>query len=91
MVLFIEKYKILYIYQYGFRRRHSTSLTLIDIVDKIKYALDKNKYVLSIFLDITKAFNSVKHEMLHKKLEHYGFNYLSKLSVNSLPVPMHKQ
>ena len=42
MVLFIDKYKILYIYQYGFRRRHSTSLALIDIVDNIKDALDKN-------------------------------------------------
>ena len=73
MVLFIEKYKILYIYQYGFRRRHSTSLALIDMVDKIKDALDKNEYVLGIFLDITKAFDSVNHEMLYKKLEHYGF------------------
>ena len=60
MALFIEKYKILYIYQYGFRRRHSTSLALIDIVDKIKDALDKNEYVLGIFLDITKAFDSMK-------------------------------
>ena len=73
MVLFIEKYKILYTYQYGFRGRHSTSLALIDIVDKIKDALDKNEYVLGIFLDITKAFDSVNHEILYKKLEHYGF------------------
>ena len=73
MVLCIEKYKILYIYQYGFRRRHSTSLSLIDIVDKIKDALDKNEYALGIFLDITKAFDSVNHEKLYKKLEHYRF------------------
>ena len=73
MVLFIEKYKILNIYQYGLRRRHSTSLALIDIGDKIKDALDKNEYVLGIFLDITKAFDSVNHEILYKKLEHYGF------------------
>ena len=68
MVLIIEKYKILHIYQYGFRRRHSTSLALIDIVDKIKDALDKNEYVLVIFLDIIKAFDSVNHEILYKKL-----------------------
>ena len=41
MVLFIQKYKILYIYQNGFRRRHSTSLALIDIVDKKKMTLTK--------------------------------------------------
>ena len=73
MVLFIENYKKLYIYQYGFRRKHSTSLALKDIVDKIKDALDKNEYVLGIFLDITEAFDSVNHEILYKKLEHYGF------------------
>ena len=36
-------------------------------------ALDKNEYVLGIFLDITKAFDSVNHEILYNKLEHYGF------------------
>ena len=43
MIAFIEKHKILYDFQYGFRKNHSTALALIDIVDKIKFALDKNE------------------------------------------------
>ena len=61
MMNFIDKHKILFIYQYGFRKKHSTSLALIDIVDKIKFALDKNDYALGILLDITKAFDSINH------------------------------
>ena len=70
---FIEKHKILYLYQYGFRKNYSTCLALIDIVDKIKNALDQNDYVMGIFLDITKAFDSINHGILYSKLEHYGF------------------
>ena len=73
MIKFIEKHKILYLYQYGFRKNYSTCLALIDIVDKIKNALDQNDYVMGIFLDITKAFDSINHGILYSKLEHYGF------------------
>ena len=41
MIAFIEKHKIIYDFQYGFRKNHSTTLALIDIFDKIKFALDK--------------------------------------------------
>ena len=86
MMNFIDKHKILFVYQYGFRKKHSTSLALIDIVDKTKFALDKNDYALGILLDITKAFDSINHDILITKLENYGFrghssvflrNYLS--------------
>ena len=73
MIAFIEKQKILYDFQYGFSKIHSTTLALIDIVDKIEFALDKNEYALGIFLDITKAFDSINHDILLTKLEHYGF------------------
>ena len=73
MISFIEKHKIIYIYQYGFRRKHSTTLALIDVIDKILFFLDKNEYVLGVFLDITKAFDSVNHDILCEKLDHYGF------------------
>ena len=62
-----------FIYQYVFRKKHSTPLALIDIVDKTKYAIDNNEYALNIMLDITKAFDSIHHEILLSKLEHYGF------------------
>ena len=41
MIAFIEKHKILYDFQYGFWKSHSTASALIDIFDKIEFALDK--------------------------------------------------
>ena len=73
MMNFIDKHKIVFVYQYGFRKKHSTSLALIDIVDKIKFALDKDDYAMGIQLDVTKAFDSIKHDILITKLENYGF------------------
>jgi exonuclease III len=69
---FIAKYNILHCNQFGFRRNHSTSMALATIVDKIVCALNNNEFVLGVFLDFSKAFDTVKHEILIKKLEHYG-------------------
>ena len=73
MLTFIEKHKILYINQYGFRKGFSTTLALIDVVDFIKRCIDNKEYVLGIFLDLEKAFDSIDHDILLAKLDHYGF------------------
>ena len=73
MIKFIEKHKILYINQFGFRKKFSTTLALIDTIEYIKTTLDNNQYVIGIFLDIRKAFDTVNHNIMCKKLEHYGF------------------
>ena len=69
---FLEKYNILYEFQYGFRQGHSTSHALVEIVDKIKFAMDNNEMTCGIFLDLSKAFDTVNHEILLNKLDHYG-------------------
>ena len=69
---FFEKHCILFIYQYGFRKLHSTTLALIEITDKIKTSIDEGKYVMGIYLDLTKAFDTVDHEILLHKLSIYG-------------------
>ena len=73
MIVFIDKHKILYMKQYGFRQGFSTTLALIDVIDDIKRALDKGEYAIGIFLDVEKAFDSINHAILLHKLEHYGF------------------
>ena len=70
---FIEKHKIIYINQFGFRKGYSTTLALIDVVDYIRKAIDNNEYVIGIFLDLEKAFDSIHHGILLSKLAHYGF------------------
>ena len=63
--------KILIKNQFGFRRLHSSYMALIVVVDKITKALDNEDYVIGIFHDFSKAFDTVNHEILLDKLSHY--------------------
>ena len=72
LLSFINKHKLLYKFQFGFRSEHSPSLALIILVDKISQALEDGDYVLGLFLDFSKAFDTVNHNILYKKLEFYG-------------------
>jgi hypothetical protein len=76
-VEFIDKNNILYINQYGFRIGHTTSLALTIFIDKITTALSQNKSTIGVFLDFSKAFDTVDHEILFSKLEHYGIRGLA--------------
>ena len=70
---FLERYKILYDKQYGFRKKkHSTYMALITVMDKLMNAIENGEYVIGIFLDFSKAFDTVNHDILQEKLEHYG-------------------
>ena len=70
---FIGKYNILAPEQYGFTANSSTELAITTIYDKFLDNLDKNHYTCAIFLDIKKAFDSLDHKILLKKLDHYSF------------------
>jgi hypothetical protein len=72
LINFINKHKILYKYQFGFRKNHSTTLALIEITDNILQDLEKGKCSAGIFIDFKKAFDTVDHKILISKLEHYG-------------------
>ena len=61
-----------FMYQYRYRKLHSTTLALIEIVDKIKKWLDDRNYVIGIYLDLTKAFDTVNHDILLYELKQYG-------------------
>ena len=72
LMSFLEKHKLWYLFQFGFRKLHSTTLAIIEITDMIKKYLDMGNYVFGLFLDLTKAFDTVDHEILLKKMERYG-------------------
>ena len=57
--------------QYGFRAKYSTELALIELVDRIYSQLDE-KIPIAIFMDLSKAFDTIDHEILISKMEHYG-------------------
>ena len=69
---YLKTNNILYKYQFGFRKSHSTNLAIVHVIDEIYSHLNQNMYGLGIFLDLKKAFDTVDHEILLSKLEHYG-------------------
>ena len=77
LLSFISKYRLLYSNQFGFRRGHSPDLALICLVDKISNALENGEYVLGLFLDFSKALDTVNHNILLIKLEYLGIRDIS--------------
>ena len=69
---FLTAKGILHEQQFGFRSGHSTSHALHSTVNVIKSATNNNKHVLGIFIDLSKAFDTLDHRILLNKLEHNG-------------------
>ena len=71
LIRFIEKY-ILCKSQFGFRSKDSILQAILSTIDKKQTAIKDGKYSCGIFLDLSKAFDTVNHRILLQKLEHYG-------------------
>ena len=69
---FLMKHNVLYTSQYGFRTEHSTIHAVTELIGNILKGFEENKITLGLFLDLSKAFDTLKHSTLLEKLEHYG-------------------
>ena len=74
---YLTKNKLLYDSQYGFRKLHSTELAALEFTDKIILNLDEGKLPLAIYLDLSKAFDTIDHSILISKLKYYGVRGMS--------------
>ena len=65
---------LFYNHQYGFREKYSTESATLEFIDRLFKNLDSNKIPITVFLDLSKAFDTIDHNILVTKLKHYGIN-----------------
>ena len=74
---FLNIHNCIYELQFGFRSGHSTNHALISLTEMIREALDNSSFACGVFIDLQKAFDTVDHNILLSKLEHYGVRGLA--------------
>ena len=58
----------------GFRKSHGTQHSLLTMLKKWKRGIDDGAYVSALFMDLSKAFHTINHDLMLAKLKSYGFS-----------------
>ena len=72
LISFFNKHDILHSSQHGFRTNHSSNSAIAEVFDCVTLALNKELLSLALFVDVSKAFDSLNHQLLFAKLNIYG-------------------
>ena len=72
LTYFVNKHNILSDNQFGFRKKYSTYMASLDLINYILTGLDQKECTLGVFVDLSKAFDTVDHNILLNKLRYYG-------------------
>ena len=71
-IKFLNDHNILVDTQFGFRKKHSTTHAVLLLIDQVVKAIEAKSHTVGVFLDHSKAFDTINHEILMYKLFHYG-------------------
>ena len=85
--LYFNENKLIFDNQYGFRPKHSTEYAALELVDRIITQMDKKEVPINIFLDLSKAFDTIDHTILLAKLRYYGIHDTALLLLKSYLKP----
>ena len=68
----MDNNRLFFCSQYGFRKKHSCEHAITELVGEITKGLENKKHTLALFIDLSKAFDTISHNILYRKLDRYG-------------------
>ena len=74
---YFDRNDLLTQHQYGFRKNHSTEFAAMELIDRVANLLELGKIPFNLYIDLSKAFDVLNHDILLSKLEFYGLNELT--------------
>ena len=72
LTTYFKANKLFYKGQYGFRDEHSTELASLELIDRVMNAFENKHTPVAIYMDLSKAFDTLDHKILLQKLDYYG-------------------
>ena len=83
LAIFLEENKLLPNFQYGYRKQHSTSQAILDFTDHVSKAQHNKMVTIAIFMDLSKAFDTVDKNILKQKLKNLGMSDMTSSLIDS--------
>ena len=75
---FLQNKNILTDNQFGFRKKYSTSLAIFNLTESVLKEMEKGNFCIGLFMDLSKAFDTIDHHILLNKLEYYGVRGIAR-------------
>ena len=69
---YLTEHKFIYDKQFGFQKNTATEHAILQLAENISSSFDNGEFTIGIFIDLSKAFDTVDHNLLLQKFKYYG-------------------